>query len=42
MIRTKLVLSEALRSIRGNVSTSFAATMTVLIGMRSRCSSSTT
>ena len=33
MIRTKLVLSEALRSIRGNVSTSFAATMTVLIGM---------
>lgn len=33
MNRTKLVLSEAFRSIRGNVSTSFAATMTVLIGM---------
>ncbi len=33
MNRTKLVVSEALRSIRGNISTSFAATMTVLIGM---------
>jgi cell division transport system permease protein len=33
MNRTKLVVSEALRSIKGNISTSFAATMTVLIGM---------
>jgi cell division transport system permease protein len=33
MTRTKLVLSEALRSIGSNLSTSFAATMTVLIGM---------
>lgn len=33
MNRTKLVLSEALRSIGSNLSTSFAATMTVLIGM---------
>jgi len=31
--RAKLVVSEALRSIGANVSTSFAATMTVLIGM---------
>jgi cell division transport system permease protein len=31
--RFKLVLSEAVRSIGSNVSTSFAATMTVLIGM---------
>jgi cell division transport system permease protein len=31
--RFKLVVSEALRSIGSNVSTSFAATMTVLIGM---------
>ena len=31
--RTKLVVSEALRSIGSNLSTSFAATMTVLIGM---------
>ena len=31
--RAKLVLSEALRSIGANLSTSFAATMTVLIGM---------
>jgi cell division transport system permease protein len=31
--RTKLVVSEALRSIGANISTSFAATMTVLIGM---------
>jgi cell division transport system permease protein len=33
MNRTKLVVSEALRSIGSNISTSFAATMTVLIGM---------
>src|SRR5262245_41731478 len=33
MNRVKLVLSEALRSIGSNLSTSFAATMTVLIGM---------
>ncbi len=33
MTRFKLVLSEAVRSIGSNVSTSFAATMTVLIGM---------
>ena len=33
MNRAKLVVSEALRSIGANVSTSFAATMTVLIGM---------
>ena len=33
MSRTKLVLSEAFRSIGANISTSFAATMTVLIGM---------
>ena len=33
MNRAKLVVSEALRSIKGNLSTSFAATMTVLIGM---------
>ena len=33
MNRTKLVFSEAFRSIRGNVSASFAATTTVLIGM---------
>lgn len=33
MNRAKLVISEAIRSVRGNVSTSFAATMTVLIGM---------
>jgi cell division transport system permease protein len=33
MTRVKLVLSEALRSIGSNISTSFAATMTVLIGM---------
>lgn len=33
MNRAKLVISEALRSIKGNISTSFAATMTVLIGM---------
>ena len=31
--RAKLVVSEALRSIGANLSTSFAATMTVLIGM---------
>ena len=31
--RLKLVVSEALRSIGSNISTSFAATMTVLIGM---------
>jgi cell division transport system permease protein len=31
--RLRLVLSEALRSIGSNISTSFAATMTVLIGM---------
>ena len=31
--RFKLVVSEAFRSIGSNVSTSFAATMTVLIGM---------
>jgi len=33
MTRVKLVVSEAFRSIGANVSTSFAATMTVLIGM---------
>ncbi len=33
MTRFKLVVSEAVRSIGSNVSTSFAATMTVLIGM---------
>ena len=33
MNRVKLVVSEALRSIGSNLSTSFAATMTVLIGM---------
>ena len=33
MTRSKLVVSEALRSIGANLSTSFAATMTVLIGM---------
>jgi cell division transport system permease protein len=33
MNRFKLVVSEALRSIGSNLSTSFAATMTVLIGM---------
>ena len=33
MSRFKLVVSEAVRSIGSNVSTSFAATMTVLIGM---------
>ena len=33
MARFKLVVSEALRSIGSNISTSFAATMTVLIGM---------
>src|SRR5688500_14596622 len=33
MSRAKLVLSEAFRSIGANISTSFAATMTVLIGM---------
>ena len=33
MSRFKLVVSEALRSIGSNLSTSFAATMTVLIGM---------
>ena len=33
MNRAKLVVSEAFRSIKGNISTSFAATMTVLIGM---------
>ena len=33
MSRAKLVLSEAFRSIGANLSTSFAATMTVLIGM---------
>ena len=33
MNRAKLVVSEAIRSIKGNISTSFAATMTVLIGM---------
>ncbi|MSO58568.1 MAG: ABC transporter permease [Thermoleophilia bacterium] len=31
--RFRLVLSEAIRAIRGNVSTSFAATITVFIGM---------
>jgi cell division protein FtsX len=31
--RLRLVVSEAVRSIGANVSTSFAATMTVLIGM---------
>ncbi len=33
MSRSKLVVSEAFRSIGSNISTSFAATMTVLIGM---------
>ncbi|MGL6278138.1 MAG: permease-like cell division protein FtsX [Gaiella sp.] len=33
MTKLKLVVSEAVRSIGSNVSTSFAATMTVLIGM---------
>ena len=33
MTKLKLVVSEALRSIGANISTSFAATMTVLIGM---------
>ena len=33
MSRFKLVVSEAFRSIGSNLSTSFAATMTVLIGM---------
>ena len=33
MRRFRLVLSEAVRSIGANLSTSFAATMTVLIGM---------
>ncbi len=33
MNRIQLVVSEAYRAIRGNVSTSFAATLTVLIGM---------
>ena len=33
MSRFKLVVSEAFRSIGANISTSFAATMTVLIGM---------
>lgn len=33
MTRLRLVLSEAVRSIGANVSTAFAATMTVLIGM---------
>ena len=33
MSRFKLVVSEAFRSIGANLSTSFAATMTVLIGM---------
>jgi cell division transport system permease protein len=33
MARFKLVVAEALRSIGSNISTSFAATMTVLIGM---------
>ena len=33
MSRFKLVVSEAFRSIGSNISTSFAATMTVLIGM---------
>ncbi len=33
MARFKLVVSEALRSIGSNISTTFAATMTVLIGM---------
>jgi cell division transport system permease protein len=33
MSRSKLVVSEAFRSIGSNLSTSFAATMTVLIGM---------
>lgn len=33
MTRLRLVVSEAVRSIRSNLSTSFAATMTVLIGM---------
>ena len=33
MTRFKLVISEAVRSIGANLSTSIAATMTVLIGM---------
>ena len=33
MTRFRLVLSEAFRSIGANLSTSIAATMTVLIGM---------
>ena len=33
MTRFKLVFSEAVRSIAANLSTSIAATMTVLIGM---------
>ena len=33
MTRFRLVLSEAVRSIGANLSTSIAATMTVLIGM---------
>ena len=33
MTRFKLVFSEAVRSIGANLSTSIAATMTVLIGM---------
>ena len=33
MTRFKLVFSEAVRSIGANISTSIAATMTVLIGM---------
>src|SRR5207253_2069723 len=33
MARTKLLLSEAVRSLGANVSTTAAATMTVLIGM---------
>ncbi|MDH4178755.1 MAG: hypothetical protein OEV72_14395, partial [Thermoleophilia bacterium] len=33
MTRLRLVASEAVRSMRANLSTSFAATMTVLIGM---------
>ena len=33
MTKLKLVVSEALRSVGANISTSFAATMTVLIGM---------
>ena len=33
MSRTRLLFSEAWSSIRMNISTTFAATMTVLIGM---------